>query len=342
MRKKIRHGTEFDDLPDEIILLICHYLTPAEVLKVFSHDDHRLFRCIQQYRENIDLTNSSYNDFQFFLTKLVNTALQPATLTLSNNRTPTQIQTFLSKCNLSSTFHPRTVHHLSLLEYIEDDVYRLFSFLKQFESLQSLNMVQSIPDGNSSSMLCTISELFRKSIFNSFTTLTELELISNNGVILDKQLHPNQYLTRLSISLQSIDDLYVLLDGLVPNLHVLEVVLCQSRACKRSLLPQSWPSQSMSHLRKFRLSTEKNVPFTFEQLYSIVIPLNQLETLVLVIGQWHSDNDQFMENHQLDMLMEKIPLRLRYFNCSIQTTANINMQVSYSEDIHDVREMKLF
>ncbi len=53
--------------------------------------------------------------------------------------------------------------------------------------------------------------------------LTKLELVTNNEMILSKSFPVNKNLKYLSIPLQSINDLYVLLDGLVPNLIVLNV-----------------------------------------------------------------------------------------------------------------------
>ena len=322
--------TNFDDLPDEIILLICRYLTPAQVLEAFSHaDDGQLFNCIQEYRQNIDLTKSSYSDLQYFSKILAKTALQPATLTLSDDLIPTQLSAFFYECNSSIKFHPHTVHHLSLSGYTETVIYALPMFLKKFQSLQSLNIFQLISYEYSSPINDTINETFHESIFNSITTLTQLDLITINGIILDKQLYPNYSLIRLCISLHDINDLYVLLGGLVPNLHFLYVVLCETNVNKQSLLPLNWPNQLMSHLNEFHLITNNEVVFTFDQLYHIITPLNQLEKLMLFIQQWHSENNHFIKSEQVEMLMAKFPPELRCFNWSIRTDTDVNMEVGY-------------
>jgi hypothetical protein len=51
----------------------------------------------------------------------------------------------------------------------------------------------------------------------------------NDGLILSKSLIPHQNLRDVNLVLQTIDDLYILLDGLVPNIQTLIVRLCKSR-----------------------------------------------------------------------------------------------------------------
>ena len=256
---------------------------------------------------------------------------------------PTQLSIFFDRCDSSIKFHSRTIHHLSLSGYTENVIYQLPFFLKKFKSLQSLNISQFISYENSSSINDTINGTFHQSIFNSFTTLTQLDLITMNGIILDKQLRPNYSLTRLSISLHDINDLYILLDGLVPNLHFLYVILCETNVNKQSLLPPNWANQSMSHLNEFKLMTNPKVAFTFDQLYHIITPLNQLEKLTLIILQWHSEDNCFIKSEQVEMLMAKFPPKLRCFNFTIQTDADVNMEVGYRiEYMKDIKEMDLF
>ncbi|UJR07072.1 hypothetical protein I4U23_011360 [Adineta vaga] len=111
-----KYVTHFDNLPDEILLIIFHYLSPIDVLKSFYGYNNRLFQCITYCRENIDLSKLSYR-------------------------------------------------------------------------------------------------------------LNTLELAVNEGIILDKQLSPNQYLKRVTINLQTIDDLLIIFYGFLPNLIFLNVII---------------------------------------------------------------------------------------------------------------------
>jgi hypothetical protein len=160
--------------------------------------------------------------------------------------------------------------------------------------------------------------------------LTKLELITNVGIILDKQLRPNEHLKQLTISLKTVNDLYVLFDGLTPNLIVLNATLYQSSVNQQLSLPRSWPRQSMFHLIEFQLITNENVMFTFDQLRAIFMPLIQLNKLALHIKQWISNDQRFVEGNQLEMLIDQFMPHLHHFYYSIKTINDIDMQVNCS------------
>jgi hypothetical protein len=50
-----------------------------------------------------------------------------------------------------------------------------------------------------------------------------------DGLKFSKSLKSHQILRNVNLILQTIDDLYVLLDGLVPNVQKMIIQLCQSR-----------------------------------------------------------------------------------------------------------------
>jgi len=138
-------------------------------------------------------------------------------------------------------------------------------------------------------------------------------LVTNKGLILSK-LVPNQNLKYLTLRLENVNDLYVLLDGLVPNLVDLNVSLHESHMMKRFGLPKSWPRQSMFELKRLQLRTHRNVEFTFDELSHIVIPLINLNSLIIYIENWVSRNEQFT-------------LQFEQFFCSISTINHIDMTV---------------
>jgi len=54
-----------------------------------------------------------------------------------------------------------------------------------------------------------------------------------NGLLLSKSLISHNNLRNVNLFLQTIDDFYILLDGLVPNVQTMIIKLCQSRiGCK--------------------------------------------------------------------------------------------------------------
>jgi hypothetical protein len=318
--------TRFNDLSDEVLLIVCGYLTPAHVIKTFLNYDDRMFSCISEYRDKMNLAKCSYADFQYFLKLLSLKQLRPSILILSNSKISTQIQIIINEL---STYSLRFVHHLSLLECIVHDLDDIDLLIEIFDSLQSLIITESASHKNTWKIAYSTIETLRNSIFdNSFGALIELELSTFNGIILDKKLHVNKHLKRLTISLQKIDDLLILLDGLVPNLIVLNVTLCKAHTSKRSLLPQGWPRRYMYHLTEFQLITNKDVPFTFDHFKGIVMTLIKVHKFTLDVKQWTDNHQQFIEGYQIDMLIRQFMTQLRYFHCFIQTTNEIDIWVN--------------
>jgi hypothetical protein len=255
--------------------------------------------------------------------------IHPTTIIVSNAQLIKQIEIFLERIIPSIIYDLGHVHHLSLLECPINKLFSINLYLAKFKSLETLKIVQSIPnDDQSPTSYSILEELTYLIFYNSFKMLNELHLIIHDGLILGKQLPPNQNLKYLTIILQNVNDLYVLLDGLVPNLIVLNVTLCESDIEQQFLLPKSWPLKSMSHLKTLQLTTGEIVKFTFDELCNIVIPLIQLNILTLYIKQWVSDDQGFINGNQLYMLFEQFLPKLDYFFCSIRTTNYIDMQVN--------------
>jgi hypothetical protein len=60
-----------------------------------------------------------------------------------------------------------------------------------------------------------------------------LVLEMNNGLSLNKVLIPHRNLRNINLNLKTIDDLFILLDGLVPNIQTMIIHLSQKRIlCK--------------------------------------------------------------------------------------------------------------
>ncbi len=67
----------------------------------------------------------------------------------------------------------------------------------------------------------------------SISCLREIGIDVPNGVMLYKSLTPNESIKNIDLVLETVDDLYVLLDGLVPNVEKLVIHLRQPRRlCK--------------------------------------------------------------------------------------------------------------
>lgn len=304
--------------------MICSYLTPTHVLNTFFHYNDRLRRCISEYHQKINLTNYLYPDLIDFLDKFSKNEYQPSTLILSNAKISKQIGLFMDTCD-SINFKPKNINHLSLLECTSNDFNHLHRCLKHFKTLKSLHIIESTLLKTDELTKYRIRTELYEFIFSKLPkTLIELKFIHNHGLILNKQLSSNNSLQRLIISLYDINDLYVLLDGLVPNLIYLNVTICQLSAYKRLSLPKSsWSNKFMAFLKEFHLITLENVSLTFEQLNYIIMPLKQLNKLILNIKQFLNN-----DNQSLKILFEKYLPKLQDFSSFIQTIDHIDLTLN--------------
>ena len=323
--------TRFDDLPDELLLVICRYLSPAHVLNAFLDYDSRTFRCIFDYRTNINLTKWSYTDLQSILAAIDSKRLLPSVLTLSNYLISTQIEHLLSEKSSLKLSCLEHVHRLSMLDCTLSDILSLYQILPNFTRLHSLRIVDCASNNYRSDIISHLSDWLRDLIFDLVldAPLTTIELVVDIGITLSKQIAANERLTRLTLSLKTIDDLLVLINGLAPNLTTLDVTLCNARVSSRSLLPPRWPRRPMAHLTEFRLTTKENVELKLEYLRGIVMALGQLDTLSLAVKKWTSDDGRFAQGNQIETIIDEYLPLLRYLYCNIQTMCDVDMKVTF-------------
>jgi hypothetical protein len=133
--------TRFEDLPDELILGICRYLSPPRVLYAFLDCNSRTFRCISDYHTHINLTNWSYTDLQSIRGLIDSKRLVPSVLTLSNSIFSQQTECLSSSnspLKLSCFEH---VHRLSMLDCTPFTILSLHKILANFSRLHSFLVI---------------------------------------------------------------------------------------------------------------------------------------------------------------------------------------------------------
>ena len=101
------HRMSLEILPDELLLFICSYLKPLDVLQAFSDLNTRLNCAISHYRKCLNLTRISYGQFNKYCDMLLQTTLgsQVQSLKLSNhNPVVQQVSLFARRmCPLNQT-----------------------------------------------------------------------------------------------------------------------------------------------------------------------------------------------------------------------------------------------
>jgi len=75
---------------------------------------------------------------------------------------------------------------------------------------------------------CTVS--INQFLFDGqIPSIDTVYIKTNHGLILNKVWISHNNLRNIHLVLQTIDDLYILLDGLIPNVEMMIIQLCQSR-----------------------------------------------------------------------------------------------------------------
>jgi hypothetical protein len=227
------------DLPDEILLLICRYLSVYHILYSFytpSKPEQRLHRMIFDYYTKIKLDEIKTNEYNY-ISKLFSDSLRPISLILSNEHVTCLTRyyfTSISENVIQSIFD--NLKHLKLIDCSENDLQYLIKYIRNLTQLQYLHITIRKPDGDEDMDYLQICNnlLINQLLFNEeHSSIHTMYYQIYNGLLLSKSLISNHHLRNVNLVLQSIDDFYILLDGLVPNIQTMIIKLSQSRiSCK--------------------------------------------------------------------------------------------------------------
>ncbi|CAF4225049.1 unnamed protein product [Rotaria sp. Silwood2] len=253
------------DLPNEILLMICRYLSIYDVLHCFYTPEkpNSYLHCwVHDYYKKINLSLMTLVkcDYVFNLFYHSDNLLRPKLLILSNE--------YRFSSNGHYFFHlPDNIiqsvllqlTHLTLINCTSTDLHSIKKYYKDSTKLECLYVINPKRDTN----IDKCDQLFNELLFTGqMCTLHTVTLESLNGLSLYRYLKPHQGLRHFNIILQTIDDLYILLNGLVPNIETLMVQLRQSR------LSIPWPSNRQDQRKvpiingKYNISVTSDVKYT--------------------------------------------------------------------------------
>ncbi|CAF3081467.1 unnamed protein product [Rotaria sp. Silwood2] len=225
------------DLPDEIFLLICRYLSPADVLYSFytpSKPENRLHRIIFDYYTKIKLGGITNKEYIYLSSLFCSSKDSPRlqSLILSNEHATSLTQRYFIDISASIIQSMLTnLKHLKLIDCLSEDLTFLYIYISNMKQLESFHITYRKLDEKTNMIFCqrsnvSINQFLFDKILPSLNTVS-IEL--NDGLILNKSLVSHHNLRHINLNLQTIDDLYILLDGLVPNAQTMIIKICQSR-----------------------------------------------------------------------------------------------------------------
>jgi len=297
--------SQLEDLPDELLLLICRYLNKIEILTSFSCLNTRLLKTINEFIEEIDLNSIP--------SKLINRFL---------------IEIFP---NISSNVR-------SLV--FTDDFQRFPIHFEFFPNLNSIHFLNSF----SQNFLFNIKEIkidlvpvdiqidLTKKLFssNDYSNLRNLSLISYHGSTFSNiQLANLNQIEKLTITLKNNVDLLELLHLLSPSIEKLHIHILYNGPFK-SL---SSSPLKLDKLRYFHLKTTFEDSIKFKQLEKFLIEsFSYLEYLSI---ETLTRDEDYINGYQWETCFSKL-IYLKTFVCSIRYRYRIN-----EDDDQQMREENL-
>ncbi|CAF3279040.1 unnamed protein product [Rotaria sp. Silwood2] len=277
------------DLSDKILLHICRYLTPTHVLHSFytpKMPNRRLHRLIINYYATIKLDQTTYDEYIYLasLFSRSNYPLRPESLILSNEHVTCVTQQYFNYMytdKIQSIFV--NLKSFTLIDCFSTDLnYIVLQYIEDLTRLEYLHITarKLVDDFINETQDMSIGVLLFHGLLSALHTV-HIEL--PNGLLLYESLSPHQTLRHVHMTLQTIDDLYILLNGLVPNVETMIVELRQARllTCLRPQCTSSCP-----RLTEFTL-LEPRVALVIDDIKCIFGCMPALRKLTLSIRDTH-------------------------------------------------------
>ncbi|CAF1215904.1 unnamed protein product [Rotaria sordida] len=325
----------FEQLPDEILLIICSYLSPFHIIKTFNDLNYRLNCTISQYRQNIDLRFLNIRQFYFFCKMIrFNFGNNVRSIILSN-AAPAVRQLILFRKQIEPFTHILpNLERLTLIDHYDDelDLYLpLISILKNLKELK----INFIKNKNETILSSFITQMLTDNFIyfdhipkrRRRDTLT-LEKLSLTGTGYLK-LTPiyNETITHLTIEIENTDDLVIIFTGFdylqYLNVNLKQLTVLSSNLC--NFLCNQRKVQCLS-LIDFRFQARWHPELlSFNQFISILHIIPNLQnfscTLKSETNQKEFDNSDYINIEKWRNLCIKFH-NLINLDCSIKCILN--------------------
>ena len=220
----------FEQLPDELLLMICSYLSSYDILKSFNDLNYRLNCTISQFRQNLDLRSLNLRQFNRYC-KLIRFSFgnQIRSLILSN-AVPSVRQLVLFRRQIEPFEQILlNLERLTLIDHYDDELDLYLPLINQLYCLKELK-INFIKNRNESTLTTFLSQI----LTNNFIIFDQLpKRRKRNPLTLEKlsltgtgylKLTPicNDTITHLTIEIENLDDLLEIFHGF-DNLKYLNV-----------------------------------------------------------------------------------------------------------------------
>ncbi|CAF1162391.1 unnamed protein product [Rotaria sordida] len=308
--------SKLEQLPDEILLEICIYLKPFDIINSFGQLNSRLERTISQYRRDADLHHLTFSQFQRWSNHLLSyTAESIINLVVSNWNSPGQIYYFNQLTRNYNSLHELfpNIKQLRLIDFTNDDI----------EILSKLDMIEKIFIDADALITLSYSThiLLDKYLFCSFNHFKEIRLWGvENGIRLQHNINiiENFHLERLTISVALLDDL-ILMFRRSPNLiHFnAEVVQYNTKELRQNATLEMLPK----YIKFFHFQTTDQYVLSYEDLDKLVSNMPTIELLSLDLD---TNDLNYADGYKWHNLLSSLwNLTHTYFKIRISLTSDM-------------------
>jgi hypothetical protein len=308
--KSISTQTCFEDFPDEILLLICRYLSPVHILNSLLNLNKRLNKTISSYREKIFLSHLSHQDFNHLLNNHLPNLASNVYYLYINNRSMLNIgRIFEEKFNKIDQQFPvlrELVFHQIDIETLENLSWRF----NTMNCLRELNI--DIAEDRLSSMPVQFDEFLCGKLFSISNSFEILKLNLNKYQFsLNSIKHKCINIRHLTISVKRLNDLFIIFNYFT-NLEQLNIKI----ACSFLYEINNNNTYSYEHLwwkvpylTKFELSIQENELTSHDNVISSDIIMKIIKNLYSLVYFKFILNIKFTSTLQLsttkDVYMNK-------------------------------------
>lgn len=287
--------SKFEDLPDELLLIICRYLNEYEILISFSCLNNRLLKTINEFSEKIDLNKIPLKYLNIYLNKIfVNISSNVRSLILNDNIEyfPIDITIFnkLESINLMN-------------KYIENYLININEIKFDLVPVEYQNNL--------------IEKLF---LSNEYTNLRSLSINSYYGFHFSniKLINNSISIENLKINLKSNEDLFEILYFFSFSIKKLTIHILYNGPFQ---FLSSSKSFKLNKLEYFHLKTTFENSIKFKELEKLIIEsfyfleYFSIETL--------TRDYNYIDGYQWKDFLNKL-IYLKTFSCSIRYRFKIN------------------
>ncbi|CAF3133791.1 unnamed protein product [Rotaria sp. Silwood2] len=227
IHKDVSKQTCFEDLPDEILLFMCRYLSQVNILDSLLNLNNRINKTISSYREKIFLSHLSYKDFYHLINKhLPYLSANVYYLYINNCSMLNAGKLFEEKFNKIDQQFPL----LRELIFHQIDIETLENLSWRFNTMYFLRqLIIDIAEDRLSSMPVQFDEFICGKLFSPSNSFQNLKLNLNRYEFnLRSVTYKCKNIRQLTLSVKCLNDLLVVFNHF-PNIEKLNITIgCSS------------------------------------------------------------------------------------------------------------------